>query len=110
MTNKLKESWNMNRNHNRTILYRDPIDRRTFLKTMGIYAAGGLLSGIKCTADSTKKRPLNFIVILVDDLGWTDLSCYGSQYYETPNIDRLASQGVRFSNAYAACAVCSPNV
>jgi len=44
----------------------------------------------------------------VDDLGWADLGCTGSTYYETPNIDRLASQGMRFTNAYAACAVCSP--
>lgn len=45
---------------------------------------------------------------LVDDLGWTDLGCYGNQFHETPNIDRLAQQGMRFTNAYAACAVCSP--
>src|SRR5690349_23819102 len=41
-------------------------------------------------------------------MGWRDLGCYGSTYYETPNIDRLAAQSVRFSNAYAACPVCSP--
>jgi arylsulfatase A len=52
--------------------------------------------------------PPNFIFILVDDLGWTDVSCYGSKFYETPNIDRLASQGMRFTQAYAACTVCSP--
>ncbi len=50
----------------------------------------------------------NVVVVLVDDLGWTDLGCQGSKYYETPNIDRLAASGVRFSNGYAACAVCSP--
>ena len=50
----------------------------------------------------------NIVLILVDDLGWMDLSCQGSQYYETPNLDRLAAQGMRFTNAYAACAVCSP--
>ncbi|RKY88097.1 sulfatase [candidate division KSB1 bacterium] len=55
-----------------------------------------------------KDRKLNFIIINVDDLGWTDVTCYGSRYYETPNIDRLASQGMKFTNAYAACAVCSP--
>jgi arylsulfatase A-like enzyme len=52
-------------------------------------------------------RP-NFVLVLVDDLGWTDLGCQGSGYYETPHVDRLAAQGVRFTNAYAACAVCSP--
>ena len=41
-------------------------------------------------------------------MGWRDLGCYGSTFYETPNIDRLARQGVRFTNAYAACTVCSP--
>ncbi|MEM9281999.1 MAG: sulfatase [Verrucomicrobiota bacterium] len=50
----------------------------------------------------------NVIVFLVDDLGWRDLGCQGSEFYQTPNIDRLASEGVRFTNAYAACAVCSP--
>ncbi len=52
--------------------------------------------------------PLNFIIILVDDLGWTDLTCQGSKYYETPHVDRLAAQGMRFTDGYAACAVCSP--
>ena len=53
-------------------------------------------------------KPLNFVLILVDDLGWMDLGCQGSKYYETPNIDRLADEGIRFTDAYAACAVCSP--
>ncbi len=50
----------------------------------------------------------NFIFILIDDLGWADLSCYGSEFYETPNLDRLATEGMRFTDAYAACPVCSP--
>ncbi|MEM1296518.1 MAG: sulfatase [Verrucomicrobiota bacterium] len=50
----------------------------------------------------------NVVVFLVDDLGWMDLGCQGSDYYQTPNIDALAIQGVRFTDAYAACAVCSP--
>jgi arylsulfatase A len=58
-------------------------------------------------ADAADK-PLNFVVILVDDLGWMDLSCQGSDYYRTPNVDRLAEEGMRFTNGYAACAVCSP--
>ena len=51
---------------------------------------------------------LNFVFFLIDDLGWTDLGCFGSKFYETPNIDRLARQGMRFTDAYAACCVCSP--
>ena len=52
--------------------------------------------------------PPNVIVILVDDMGQTDLSCYGSRFYETPHIDQLAKDGVRFANGYSACTVCSP--
>ena len=52
-------------------------------------------------------RP-NFIFVLIDDLGWRDLSCYGSQFYETPNLDRLCAEGMRFTDAHAACPVCSP--
>ena len=59
--------------------------------------------------ETTKTNGLpNIVLILVDDLGWMDLSCQGSDYFRTPNIDRLASQGMRFTDAYAACAVCSP--
>ncbi|MEO6809809.1 MAG: sulfatase, partial [Isosphaeraceae bacterium] len=50
----------------------------------------------------------NIVLILTDDMGWTDLGCFGSTFYETPNIDRLATQGMKFTNAYAACTVCSP--
>jgi arylsulfatase A-like enzyme len=50
----------------------------------------------------------NIVLILLDDMGQRDLGCYGSTFYETPNIDRLASRGMRFDNAYASCPVCSP--
>jgi arylsulfatase A-like enzyme len=52
-------------------------------------------------------RP-NILFILIDDLGWRDLSCYGSSFYETPVLDRLAADGMRFTDAYASCPVCSP--
>jgi len=51
----------------------------------------------------------NFVFLLVDDLGWGDFGCYGAEFNETPNIDKLASQGMLFRNAYAACTVCSPS-
>lgn len=54
------------------------------------------------------KRPPNIVFVLADDLGWRDLGCYGSKFYETPNLDRLAAEGMRFTDAYAACNVCSP--
>jgi len=55
-----------------------------------------------------QKKP-NIILFFIDDLGWTDLACYGSDLYETPYIDRLAAEGVKFTNAYSACTVCSPS-
>lgn len=57
-------------------------------------------------ADAT--RPSNVVLVVIDDLGWADLACYGSRYHRTPNLDRLAAQGMRFTYAYAACPVCSP--
>ncbi|MGD9853757.1 MAG: sulfatase-like hydrolase/transferase [Planctomycetaceae bacterium] len=64
---------------------------------------------ITCPRQSPADEPRpNVIVFLVDDLGWTDAGCYGSDLYETPHIDRLAADGVRFTDAYAACTVCSP--
>ena len=54
------------------------------------------------------KKP-NFLFIFIDDMGWKDLKCTGSDFYETPNIDRLCSQGMMFDNAYASCPVCSPS-
>lgn len=89
------------------------MNRRYFLRTIGFGAAALAVPG--CTSFNRKKsvsnkvdKKLNFVFILIDDLGWKDLGCYGSTFYETPNIDRLASEGVRFTDAYAACPVCSP--
>ncbi len=50
----------------------------------------------------------NVLFILIDDLGCRDLGCFGSTFYETPNLDRLAARGMKFTNAYASCCVCSP--
>lgn len=53
-------------------------------------------------------KPPNLVVLLVDDLGWTDLGCFGSDYYETPELDKLCASGMKFTRGYAACTVCSP--
>ena len=53
-------------------------------------------------------RPPNIIFILIDDLGWKDLGCTGSEFYETPCLDGMAAHGMRFTQAYAANPVCSP--
>jgi arylsulfatase A-like enzyme len=57
---------------------------------------------------TAQDRPPNVVLMLVDDMGWTDIGCGGSKYYETPNIDQLAKDGMRFTDAYSACTVCSP--
>ena len=70
----------------------------TFRLAIVASAAASLLSA---------EKP-NFVFVLVDDLGWRDLGSYGSTYHETPHIDRLAAEGVRFTDAYAAGNSCSP--
>jgi arylsulfatase A-like enzyme len=84
------------------------MNRRQFLKAAGSTAMLGFCARSGLSQDSTVRRKPNFVFILIDDLGWKDLGCYGSTFYETPNIDRLAAAGMRFTNAYAACPVCSP--
>ena len=68
----------------------------------------GLLAIPVALPAQTRPAPPNIVFFLVDDLGWRDVGCYGSEFYETPNVDRLARDGVRFTQAYAACHVCSP--
>ena len=63
---------------------------------------------IAAAPEKRRSRKPNIVILLADDLGWRDLHCYGSSVYETPNIDRLASEGMTFNSAYAACSVCSP--
>jgi len=82
------------------------MNRRDFLKTLAIGAAAGALPSSAKAAKGEKK--LNFVFVLVDDLGWTDLGCTGSSFYETPNCDALARSGMLFTDGYAACPVCSP--
>lgn len=85
------------------------LSRRDFLRYTACFAAqtaisAGAYGAIKKDAFS----PPNFVFILVDDLGWADVGCNSADLHETPNIDRLARQGMRFTNAYAAAPVCSP--
>src|SRR4051794_41673925 len=71
-----------------------------------IITAGFL--GVFARVGAVEHPKPHIILILMDDLGRNDVGCYGSTYYRTPNIDRLVSRGVRFTDAYAACPVCSP--
>ena len=93
------------------------MNRRGFLKALAAGTAGfamrwGAASVFaKATPDksaASRQANPNFVFILVDDLGWADVGCYGNKFNETPNIDRLAREGMRFTDAYAACPVCSP--
>ena len=79
------------------------MDRRSFLRTSAAASTAALLPRPAGAA-----QPLNVVFFLVDDLGWTDIVRYGSSFYETPNVDRLLDRGMRFTQAYAACPVCSP--
>jgi arylsulfatase A-like enzyme len=77
---------------------------RTIVLTFAIISFSG------CVGNGTGNRDMfNVVFFLVDDMGWRDVGCYGSSFYETPHIDRFAKEGVRFTNAYAACHVCSPS-
>ena len=80
--------------------------RREFVKFLGVGAAS-LAIPAGMSAGETKKK-LNFVFFLIDDMGWKDVGCYGGRFFETPDIDRLAAEGMRFTAGYAACAVCTP--
>jgi len=72
------------------------------LLSMGWFIGACLVGGGHCA------ERWNVVLIVVDDLGWSDLGCYGADLHETPNVDRLAADGMRFTDAYAAAPVCSP--
>lgn len=83
------------------------IDRRKFIATAGLLGIGLPLSAHLASAESRGARKPNIVFILADDLGYADLSCYGRRDIATPNIDRIAAEGVRFRQAYANSSVCS---
>jgi len=83
--------------------------RRDFLRLAGFCAgAAALPSCMRAGRAGAAPAQPNFVFVLIDDMGWRDVACYGSRFFETPSIDRLASQGMRFTDGYAACPVCSP--
>jgi arylsulfatase A-like enzyme len=86
-----------------------PIPRRDFLRALGL-GASALAFGslLPAWAKAAAERKLNFIFILTDDLGWSHLGCYGNDFIETPHLDRLAREGMRFTAAYVAAPLCSP--
>jgi len=83
--------------------------RREFLRQVGLagltLSAGGLTQG--CTSFNGDQRPPNVVLIFIDDMGYGDVGVYGAEGYSTPNLDRLATEGMRFTDFYASQAVCS---
>ena len=79
--------------------------RRDFLKATAL-ATGALPWALNAWASEAK--PPNFLFIIVDDLGYADLGCYGSKAIATPRIDAMANEGMRFTQAYSGCTVCAP--
>ncbi len=82
---------------------KNSLSRRSFLSTLGSAAA---MATMRRAEAAPPKRP-NVVLFIVDDMGWMDCGVYGSRYYETPNIDRLAKRSMRFTNAYSAAPLCT---
>lgn len=84
--------------------------RRDFLKVLGVGSCGFALSGCfhKLELQSQTYRP-NFLFILTDDQGWQDVGCFGHPYLRTPNLDKLAEEGIRFEQFYSSSPICSPS-
>ncbi|MGC8861304.1 MAG: sulfatase-like hydrolase/transferase [Armatimonadota bacterium] len=82
------------------------ITRRAFLKAS--LAGSAVALGLPAFARK-EDRPPNFVIIYCDDLGYNDLGCYGAKLIKTPWIDRMAAEGVRFTDFYSAAAVCTPS-
>lgn len=81
------------------------LNRRNFLKQTTIAALSATTIGQLAQTDS---RP-NFVIIIADDMAWNDSGCYGHPHVKTPNIDRLAKEGLRFTSAFLTCSSCSPS-
>lgn len=82
-----------------------PMNKRNWMKCIALAAWSVLVAPL---LGVSKEHP-NIVYINIDDMGWTDISCMGSEYYETPNIDRLAQTGMTFTDAYAPAANCAPS-
>ncbi|MHC4743592.1 MAG: twin-arginine translocation signal domain-containing protein, partial [Planctomycetota bacterium] len=87
--------------------------RRDFLKALGIgaalFAAPGCAAGKQSKRGKQKADKPNFVLIFMDDQGYRDVGCFGSPDINTPNLDKMAEEGMRFTDFYSASAVCSPS-
>lgn len=85
------------------------IKRREFLKWSAVASSGLLLSSCRMSPDRSVRARPNIIFILADDLGYGDLGCYGQQQIKTPCIDKMAAEGMRFTQHYAGSTICAPS-
>jgi arylsulfatase A len=83
------------------------IGRRDFLKGLGGAALVTAASGFSSCSRLRTQKPTNFVIIFADDLGYADVGCYRARGFETPDLDTMAAQGVRFTDFYVPQAVCS---
>jgi len=83
--------------------------RRDLLKAMGLGAMAAALPSLCRAADGNRPQPPNFIIIFCDDLGYGDIGCFGAKKHRTPNIDRMAAEGMRFTSFYVTSGVCTPS-
>jgi len=81
--------------------------RRTFLKNMGVTLAVAMATG--STSFAAKAKKPNFVMIFTDDQGYQDIGCFGSPLIKTPNLDKMANEGTRFTDFYSANSVCTPS-
>lgn len=85
-----------------------PFSHRIASIALMALAAGVSLGPHKCEGSPTPQRVPNIVFIMVDDMGYADLSVYGQEHYQTPHLDRMAAEGLRFTQAYSGCCVCAP--
>jgi len=89
------------------------LNRRDFVRKAGLGTAGSMLTGLTASrlagCGRSHRRPPNIIFIMADDLGYGDLGCFGQEKVRTPHIDRLAAEGMRFTDHYAGSTVCAPS-
>jgi len=89
------------------------LNRREFLRTISMATAAvavpGCAKGLRGSGNGRGDRPPNFVIIFIDDMGYADIGPFGAKDYETPNLNRMAAEGVRFTDFYAAASSCTPS-
>jgi arylsulfatase A len=90
------------------VMQNQTMNRRGFLRNSTVAAAGMIAPGLLRAAQGAETDRPNIVVVLCDDLGYGDLECYGHPHIKTPHLDKLAKEGVRFTDFYSAAPVCSP--